>query len=107
MDDGTLRPATFPARLGRDWPLWLVLAMALGVAGWAYLQFWPDAQYLWWSASHDRNAHYWMAQCVGLDLRNVDVLHLARDIERMRVWGPLFPLLTGLLLAVAGPDYRL
>ncbi len=27
--------------------------------------------------------------------------------ERMRVWGPLFPLVTGVVLAIGGPDYRL
>jgi hypothetical protein len=48
-----------------------------------------------------------MAQCVGLDLRNGDAIHLARDIERMRIWGPTFPLVTGVVLAIGGPDYRL
>ena len=103
MDASTL-PTTLRQRLAQEWPLLLVTAMALGVAGWAYLQFWPDARYLWWSPTHDRNAHYWMAQCVGLDVRNGDVIHLARDVERMRVWGPLFPLVTGVVLAIVGPD---
>jgi hypothetical protein len=94
-------------RLARDWLLLLTAVLAVGLAAWAYVQFWPDARYLWWSPAHDRNAHYWMAQCVGLDLRNCDVVHLARDIERMRVWGPLFPIVTGVVLAVGGPDYRL
>ena len=94
-------------RLARDWLLLVTAALAVGIAAWAYVQFWPDARYLWWSPAHDRNAHYWMAQCVGLDLRNGDVVHLARDIERMRVWGPLFPVVTGVVLAIGGPDYRL
>lgn len=94
-------------RLSRDWLLLGTAALAVGIAAWAYAQFWPDARYLWWSPAHDRNAHYWMAQCVGLDLRNGDIVHLARDIERMRVWGPLFPLVTGVVLAISGPDYRL
>jgi hypothetical protein len=94
-------------RRDRDWLLLLTAALAVGVAAWAYGQFWPDARLLWWSPVHDRNAHYWMAQCVGLDLRNGDVMHLARDVERMRVWGPLFPLVTGVVLAIGGPDYRI
>jgi hypothetical protein len=102
MDGSSLR-----ASFTRHWPSLLVVAMALGVAGWAYGQFWPDARYLWWSPTHDRNAHYWMAQCVGLDLRNGDLVHLARDIERMRIWGPTFPLITGVVLALGGADYRL
>jgi hypothetical protein len=93
-------------RPARDWLLPLTTVLAVGVAAWAYGQFWPDARYLWWSPIHDRNAHYWMAQCVGLDLRNGDFIHLARDVERMRVWGPLFPLVTGIVLAISGPDYR-
>jgi hypothetical protein len=107
MDAHPLPPDTLRERLGREWPLLATLALAVAIAGWAYLQFWPDARYLWWSPVHDRNAHYWMAQCVGLDLHNGDMLHLARDIERMRVWGPLFPLVTGVVLAIGGPDYRL
>ncbi len=56
-------------RLGRNWLLLVTAAVAVGIAAWAYVQFWPDARYLWWSATHDRNAHYWMAQSVGLDLQ--------------------------------------
>ncbi|HVS38713.1 MAG TPA: hypothetical protein VMS17_24365 [Gemmataceae bacterium] len=100
-------PRTWTERIARTLPLLLMLGLSLGLAGWAYVRFWPDARFLWWSPTHDRNSHYWMAQCVGLDLRNGDLVHLARDIERMRVWGPTFPLLTGLILAVGGPDYRL
>jgi hypothetical protein len=102
MDGLTLRE-----RWRRDWPVALMLGLAAVVATWAYAQFWPAARDLWYSPSHDRNAHYWMAQSVGLDLSNGDVLHLARDIERMRIWGPTFPLVTGVILALGGPDYRL
>lgn len=83
-----------------------VVGAALAVAGLALARFWPDARQLWWSMSHDRNAHYWAAQSVALDLRAGDPIHLARDVERMRVWGPLHPIVTGLVLAVGGIDDR-
>jgi hypothetical protein len=83
-----------------------VLGVAIVFVGVAFDRFWPDARQLWWLMSHDRNAHYWAAQNVALDVRNGDAVHLARDIERMRVWGPLHPIVTGLVLAVGGIDYR-
>jgi hypothetical protein len=84
-----------------------VLGVAIIFVGMALDRFWPHARQLWWLMSHDRNAHYWAAQSVALDIRNGDPVHLARDIERMRVWGPLHPIVTGIVLAVGGIDYRL
>ncbi|HVK12298.1 MAG TPA: glycosyltransferase family 39 protein [Gemmataceae bacterium] len=83
-----------------------VLGVAVVFVGMALDRFWPDARQIWWSMTHDRNAHYWAAQSVALDIRNGDPVHLARDIERMRVWGPLHPIVTGIVLAVGGVDYR-
>ncbi len=95
------------ARAGKDWSLALMLVLAVALAGWSYARFWPQAPALWGSLLHDRNAHYWAAQSVGLDLRQGHLLHLAIDVERMRIWGPLHPLVTGVVLAIGGTDYRL
>src|SRR5262245_6778881 len=90
-----------------DWPLLGVFVVAVVLAGCALGRFWPDARHLWTSMSHDRNAHYCAAQSIGLDLRQADLPGLVRDVERQRIWGPLYPVLTGVVLAVGGPDYRL
>ena len=84
-----------------------VVGVTVLFVGLALARFWPNARQLWWSMIHDRNAHYWAAQSVALDIRNGDPIHLARDIERMRVWGPLHPTVTVLVLAVGGIDYRM
>lgn len=88
-------------------PALAVFLVAVVVATVGYLQFRPVARQLWDNPLHDRNAHYWLSLSMGLDLRQGEFLHFLRDLDKTRVWGPLYPLLTGGVLAVGGPDYRL
>lgn len=85
----------------------LVLVVALGQAVFCYVHFLHNARHLWGSAGHDRNAHYWLGLCFGLDLRHGDVVNLVRDLHGARYWPPLHGLLVGLVQAVGGCDYRL
>jgi hypothetical protein len=92
--------------LSRLTPL-VVLALA-SVAGWlAYRHFLDTPRALWWSCTHDRNAHYCQGLSFGLSIRNADIPQFVREFDGARVWGPLHGLLQGAVLAVGGPDYRL
>jgi hypothetical protein len=85
----------------------VVLVAATLLAALAYTRFLDAARHLWTSGIHDRNAHYWLGLSFGLDFRNGDLLHFFHDLHAARVWGPLHPLLVGVVLAIGGPDYRL
>jgi len=91
--------------LGDRFLLGLTLVSVL-LALFLYTGFLPRSRFLWESMIHDRNAHYYTAQTVAIDIQNADILHLGRDIERMRIWGPLHPILTGVAMAVVGVDFR-
>lgn len=88
-------------------PLVLVLALAAASAAVAYAHFRQAPRQLWTSAIHDRNAHYWLGLNFALDFRRADLLHFVSDLDGARVWPPLHGVLVGVVLAVAGPDYRL
>ncbi len=85
---------------------WGVAFLGVLLAVFLYCGFLPRSRFLWDSMIHDRNAHYYTAQTVAIDLQNADILHLGRDLERMRIWGPLHPIVTGVAMAVIGVDYR-
>lgn len=72
-----------------------------------YQQFWRDASALWYSAAHDRNGHYRRSQGVAHALRQGSVAGLFKEIHAATVWPPFHPLVTGLVLAIGGIDYRL
>lgn len=93
--------------LGPRWlsPLVLIAAVAAGVV--VYAWFWQHSLDLWWWMGHDRHTHYMFGLNLALDVRTGDLGRLFHDIDRMRVWGPLHPVLVGLIELVAGPDHRL
>jgi hypothetical protein len=84
----------------------LVTIVAAVLALVAFHRFLESPRQLWTSVIHDRNAHYYSAQSLGLNLRHEDLVGVLRDLDGARVWGPLHPVLTGFVLAVTGPDYR-
>jgi hypothetical protein len=89
------------------WAPVTVFVVACATAGNLLCQFWDQADHLWHSLHHDRNAHYAQGLAIGMSLRSLDVVSLFREVERMQSWGLLHPLLEGLLQLVAGPNYRL
>ena len=56
---------------------------------------------------HDRHSHYMYGLNLALDLRTGDIVRLFHDFDRLRVWGPLHPILVALSQLVGGPDHRL
>jgi hypothetical protein len=110
-------PATVPRPDGRGsvptnalGPRWLpafVLIAAIAVAGCVFVWFCQHSRDLWWWMGHDRHTHYMFGLNLALDVRTGDLLRLFHDFDRMRVWGPLHPVLVALIELVAGPDHRL
>lgn len=93
--------------LGSRWlpPLVLLAAVALGV--FIYAWFCQHSHELWWWMGHDRHSHYMYGLNLALDVRTGDIVRLFHDFDRMRVWGPLHPVLVALVELLAGPDHRL
>jgi len=100
-------PPAQDAGLGPRWlpPLVLGLAILLGIG--VYAWFCQHSRDLWWSMGHDRHTHYMFGLNLALDVRTGDFVRLFHDFDRMRVWGPLHPVLVALIEFVAGPDHRL
>jgi len=84
-----------------------VALVATLMAGWLYQQFLTMADGLWYSTGHDRNAHLWLGMSLAIDIRTLDFGHFLKDLHGARIWGPLHPLLLGLIMAVGGLDERL
>src|SRR5262245_48041494 len=89
-----------PSRWQTQLPALGVLLAAMIVAGVCYMKFLAVAPQLWNNPLHDRNAHYWLSLSMGLDLRQGHLVHLIHDLDKTRVWGPLHPIVTGVLLAI-------
>lgn len=103
-------PAVAPAQENGLGPRWLpgfVLGLALISGSGVYAWFWQHGRDLWWSMGHDRHTHYMFGLNLAFDLRTGDLVRLFHDFDRMRVWGPLHPMLVAALEFVAGPNYRL
>jgi hypothetical protein len=93
--------------LPRALPLLLVGLTAVALAALAYAPFCAAADGLWYSATHDRNAHYSFGLLLSLDVRHGDVLGFVNHVHWARVWGPLHPLALAAVLLAGGGDYRL
>lgn len=93
--------------LGPRWlaPLVLIGAMAVGIS--VYAHFWEHSRDLWWWMGHDRHTHYMYGLNLALDVKTGDLARLAHDLNGMRVWGPVHPVLVGMIQLVAGPNHRL
>ena len=74
----------------------LVAALTLASAWLVYGHYFLSVdRHLWYSALHDRNAHYAFGLNIATDIRNGDVSHLRHVLDGAGVWG----ILHGLLLA--------
>ena len=71
----------------RRWPLVAVALLALAFVAVAFARFHAAPRQLWTVPDHDRNAHYWSAQSLALDLRHGDVGHFLRQLERFACLG--------------------
>ena len=98
---------THDATLGPRWlaPLVLLAAIALGI--FIYAGFCQQSRALWWWMGHDRHTHYMYGLNLALDVRTGDLVRLFHDFDRMRVWGPVHPVLVALAQFAAGPNHRL
>ena len=97
-----------PLPAGLPWYLILGIgALLLLLAVVLFDHFRHVAPALWYSPYHDRNGHYFRCQSFGMALRRGDVPGFIKAIHFATVWPPLHPLVTGLILAVGGLDYRL
>lgn len=85
-------------KLARTSSLLLVIAGSLGLAIWAANAFRSESRNLWYSALHDRNAHYSFGLNIALNVRNGYWSELRHDLDSATVWG----ILHGLLMA--GPQ---
>jgi hypothetical protein len=90
-----------------NWIPGLALLGAVAAAIVVYVNFWQHSLDLWWWMGHDRHTHYMLGLNLAFDIRTFDLVRLFHDFDRMRVWGPLHPMLVGLVELVAGPDHRL
>ena len=88
-------------------PPLLVVLVGTVLAGWLFALFLPVADHLWYSSLHDRNAHLYLGMSLAIDFRTLDVGHFLKDLHSARIWGPLHPLLVGIVLAIGGLDERL
>lgn len=97
---------TWFAQTDNRWVVGVIVA-SLGFGIFLYCGFLANSRLLWDSFIHDRNAHYFNAQTLAIDLQNGDLAHLLKDLERMRIWGPLHPIVTGVVMSVVGIDFRI
>jgi hypothetical protein len=114
LDPPTLRPAlslNWLERLRSQAPgiaaLALVIAAALGVAAITYHQFLSVDRYLWWSSSHDRNAHYLYGLQLAIDVHELKPARLLFDVNGARAWPPVNGVILAPVLLVGGFDYRI
>lgn len=88
-------------------PPLLVGGFGIVLAAWLYRLFLSSADGLWYSPLHDRNAHLWFGISLAIDFRTLDLPHLLKDLHGARIWGPLHPLLVGIVLAIGGLNEKL
>ena len=102
------RPQTELPRLTDHTAILVALAAATVVIARNYYYFLANPRPLWNALVHDRNGHYEFAVSLTLALRGLQpVSFLSIGLSQSKVWPPVHGLLTALLMAPGGPDYRL
>ncbi len=85
----------------------VALAAATVLIARNYYYFLANPRPLWNALVHDRNGHYDFAVRMALALRGYQpVRFLSIMLGQSKVWPPVHGLLTALLIAPGGPDYR-
>jgi hypothetical protein len=86
----------------------VALAAATVVIARNYYYFLANPRPLWNALVHDRNGHYDFAVRMALALRGCQPFKfLSILVGQSKVWPPVHGLLTALVIAPGGPDYRL
>ena len=83
----------------------LILTLILSIR--LYARYLPGSRGQWVVLMHDRNAHLLQSMVLALDLRYLDLVNFISDLNRARVYPPLFGMLAAPFLAVGGFDYHL
>jgi hypothetical protein len=102
--------STVPVERGAPaarWVVWAVLAAALASAALLYQDYARTARLHWWGPLHDRHAHLVSGMNLAMDVRTGEGVRFLHDLDKLRVWGPLDPLVEACVQLAAGPDYRL
>ena len=84
-----------------------LVLLAIVFAWRLYAVYLPTSRGQWATLHHDRNAHLFQSMIFALDLRNVDPINLIHDLDRSRLYPPLFGMATASILAIGGLDYQL
>ena len=92
---------------GGNATIWLIAAIALGIAGGLFLDNWNNPATLWHDPYHDRNTHLSRGIDIALALRDLDPVGVLTAATREVTWPPLHPLVLGFIMAVTRVDARL
>jgi hypothetical protein len=85
----------------------MVFLAAVAVAWHLHARFLEVHRSLWTVSTHDRNAHYLYSLKLANHFTRGEVFSLADQLNRARVWPPLYDVLSAGMLVVGGFDYRL
>jgi len=108
MNQATRPQTELANRLPRHAAMLVALAAATVVMSRNYYYFLGDPRPLWNALVHDRNSHYEFAVRMALALHGCQPIRfLSIMLGQSKVWPPVHGLLTALLMAPGGPDYRL
>ena len=83
----------------------LILTLILSIR--LYARYLLESRGHWVGLMHDRNAHLLQSMVFALDLRYLDLVNFISDLNRARVYPPLFGMLAAPFLAMGGFDYHL
>ncbi len=108
MNQSTRPQTQLAYRLTRHAAMLVALAAATVVISRNYYSFLANPRPLWNALVHDRNSHYEFAVRMALALRGCHpIKFLSIMLGQSKVWPPVHGLLTAVLMAPGGPDYRL
>ncbi|MDQ2688636.1 MAG: hypothetical protein M3Y28_12295, partial [Armatimonadota bacterium] len=102
------RTQTAQTTAGRwDWPIIVVLTVAVSAAALLLVRFLAAPRRLWDDAIHDRNAHLYSGLCLATNVAHGRLGQLFSDLDSFRSWPPLHDgLLVGAALLLGRGDER-
>ena len=87
--------------------VWLIAAIATGIAGVLFMDNWNHPATLWHDPYHDRNTHLSRGIDIALALRGLDPVGVLTAATQGVTWPPLHPLVLGIVMAITRIDARL